>query len=140
MTSDSIRAARLQAEKSVADMPEGELKVKAFEVVLHHLLELDSAAHALPIREEGRQAHASKPTGTKVDAGSTVGRILALKAERFFDQPRGLSEIQDELKVHGWIYQLNNLSKPVQQIVRRRLLRRALAQDGNRNVYRYFNP
>lgn len=66
---DHIIQARKNAEQAVADMPEGELRTKAFEVILKHILSAthegneDTADAYLPINRGSRKAAKSRTTG-----------------------------------------------------------------------------
>jgi hypothetical protein len=52
MNAKKLVELRQAAEKAVADMPDGELKVKAFEVILGHMIETpDEPRRAKPCRE-----------------------------------------------------------------------------------------
>jgi len=134
---------RKQAEQAVAEMPDGELKVKAFEVVLTHLLEASQMAPATT----SERAAVPKPSGGKISATigglrSLSGRILVLKDEGFFNKQRTISEVREELSAHGWHYPLTTLSGALQALVRppKNQLRRVRVQQGKRKIWKYSNP
>jgi len=129
-TADLI-AVRKKAEDSIADMPDGPLKIKAFEVILGSLLagSLEAMGSEAP-----RNHEASKP------ASSLSERVGLLAEEGFFAQPRGLSEIQSKLAEHGWHYAQHNLSTPLVRLVRQRTLRRLQVSDGGKKVWKYSLP
>ena len=71
---------RKQAEKAVQDMPDSEFKLKAFEVILNHLLAPGKAQLTSELQSERHQSTKSSLTKTEeADAKSTQGRILVLK-------------------------------------------------------------
>src|SRR3990170_1734164 len=76
MNAKKIVELRREAEKAVAEMPDGELKVKAFEVILNHLL---AGPDVVTVRT-GEGEKEAKPKGgkEKVTATSIGGRILVL--------------------------------------------------------------
>ncbi len=131
---------RKQAERAVADMPDGELKLKAFEVMLSYLLG-GSKAGAPAIPEEpvvqGRKIPQAKESK---QASTLVGRILVLRDEGYFKSLRALGEVRDELKAHGWHYPLTTLSGTMQTLTQRRELRRLQSPHGKKKVYKYSNP
>src|SRR5256885_14656238 len=95
---------RKQAEKAVAEMPDGELKVKAFEVILAHLL---AASEVAPVRPALGQMPSRPPRAGKEEQTSLrslTGRLLVLKDEGFFKNQRAISEVKEELSAHGWHY------------------------------------
>ncbi len=132
MSGAGIISARRQAEEAVADMADGPLKVKAFEVILNSLLRTDAPqlGGGLPAVQLSR-----KPTPS-----SLADRIDLLAEEQFFAEPRSLSEIQEKLREHGWHYPQTNLSTPLVRLVRQRKLRRLQLTVGNKKVWKYALP
>jgi len=148
MDPDSVIEARKKAEHAVADMPEGDLKLKAFELILNRFLSVCedlSAGRTGRLKRSGSsEVRGNQNPGNveKPDAvpRSTPGRILHLKAEGFFGEQRGIGEIREELQTHGWRYPLTALSGAMMKLVGARELRRERVNEGNRKVYKYFNP
>lgn len=144
MDEKQLIAARQAAERAVADMPEGDLKVKAFEVILGRLLAVPNEQRATPPssrkRTEARTGQDSSLHQSQAVPTSTPARILALKREGFFSEERGISEIRDELQTHGWRYELTALSGALMNLVRSRELRRAKVIASGKSSYKYFNP
>lgn len=87
--SDKLKEIRKKALEAIDDMPEGELKTKAFEIILQHLLASESSHKSIEIASAPTHAH-SKGKETKTQPGSTKSRILLLKDEGFFAVPRSL--------------------------------------------------
>ncbi|HTZ95485.1 MAG TPA: hypothetical protein VMB18_03740 [Terriglobales bacterium] len=151
MDEKALTEARQKAERAVADMPEGDLKLKAFELILTRLL---YSSGDTAISDDGGVQRSKGHPRTRTRAGSppsdvlavdtppisTPTRILQLKKEGFFSEERSISEIQDELRTRGWRYETTALSGPLIGLVQARELRRAKGQDGNKTIYKYFNP
>jgi len=136
MNAKRLVEVRQAAEKAVSDMPDGELKVKAFEVILGHMMqELD--APAKPAHRAAKAASASGKTKEKANTKSSVGRILVLREEGFFNSPKSIAEVCDELASNGWHYPQTSLSGPLQTLVQRRELRRKSGTKGNKKVWLY---
>jgi hypothetical protein len=127
--------ARKKAEAAVADMADGALKTKAFEVILQSLLVLPATPQ---VRSESSGV-AEKP-GKRETGSSIAARIQSLEDEDFFSEPRSLSEIQEALRTHGWHYPQGNLSTPLVRMVRDRKLRRLQLSEGNKKVWKYSFP
>jgi len=131
--------ARMRAEEAVRDMPDGELKVKAFETLLKHVL-----SDAVSIREKAEPTPKVRPT--RVDTAgappkSCAERILSLKDDGFFKSQRSIAEIRTELKKNGWHYPVTSLSGPLQSLIRNRKLRREDVQGGEaRKGWKYSDP
>jgi len=138
MNTKSLVKLRKAAEKAVVDMPDGDLKVKAFEVILAHMIEAQGAAVKSVGKavDEGSRRQQRKPENTR----STTGRILVLRDEGFFRNQKSIAEICDELATHGWHYPLTSLSGPLQVLVQRRELRRMRDKKGNKRVWVYSEP
>lgn len=147
MDANSLIEARKKAELAVAEMPEGELKIEAFKLILNRLLSDGGSAVS---ERKGRSSryrgkNQNRNTSSEAHEGvaiprSAPARILELKAEGFFDEQRGISEIRDELQTHGWRYDVTALSGTLMKLVRQRELRRSKVDDGNKTTYKYFNP
>jgi hypothetical protein len=134
LTPDKLKEIQKKAREAVSDMPEGELKTKAFEVFLQHLLAYE--VHP-PV---SRQFHTTQKTKleqrkTSREPGTVKSRILLLKDEGFFQVPRTIADVKNELHAHGWIHPNTALSGPLQGLVRERHLRRVKDK-----VWKYVNP
>lgn len=129
---------RQTAEEAVSDMPEGALKVKAFEVILNNLL-LSGEKGALDKDDPGgrRRAKRQQPSKKEGVPASRRGRILQLKDEDYFRDQRTISDVRQELATHGWHYPLTALSGVLQDLVQRRELRRQKAAEGKKRVWKY---
>jgi hypothetical protein len=143
-TTDEIVRLRAQAEEAVAGMPVGDLRVKAFEVILGHLLEGDSVpSTAAEQREPTKKAGKAPERPSKaapVERDSLRNRILVLREEGFFKAPKGIGETRKGLQEHGWIHDVTAMSGPLQALVQKRDLRRTRGTDGTRGTWKYVNP
>lgn len=139
MDAKKIIELRKQAEKSVAEMPDGELKLKAFEVILGHLLAAGQSkpthTTTIPQTKESKQEVAAE-----IDADTADGRILVLKDEGYFKTPQSIGRIRQELQAHGWHYPVTTLSGTLMSLVQKRKLRRQKGKEGNRQLWVYTNP
>jgi len=137
MQHDELQALRKRAELAVADMSDSELKVKAFEVILGHLLVTAGEGADKTPKHETTALTKRRPATA---ATSMRARILSLKDEGFFANQRTIGDIQAELAAHGWHYPLTNLSGKLQSLVRARELRRMKVNRGNRTLWMYSAP
>ena len=138
--SNSLAELRKKAEAAVRDMPDGDLKGRAFETILTHLL----ASGAPPPSKnptESKKTPNKSPSPTANTPSSLAERILFLKGDGFFKDQRSISEIRQELKKNGWHYPVTSISGTLQRLVRSRELRREVGNDGDgRKGWRYSNP
>jgi len=70
---------------------------------------------------------------TKKSKMGVTDYLRELKEEEFFDKPKDLQEIKDELDGKGHIYPLNEISTPIVRLVRKRELGRM--KKNNKWVY-----
>ncbi len=131
---------RKQAEKAVAEMPDGELKLRAFEVILNHLLEGPRPSTTEDTQRKAPSSREMKGAKETSPARSIAGRILVLRDEGFFKNQKTIAEIREELRAHGWHYPLTTLSGRLQTLVQNRKLRRERAKQGAKKIWKYSNP
>jgi hypothetical protein len=139
MTADDLVKARRIAEEAVADMVDGPLKVKAFEVILSALLSGNSRGPNTYDKEPNPDRRTAD-RGSNKPPSSLAERINTLAGEGFLGEPRSLAEIQLKLAEHGWHYAQTNLSTPLIRLVRQRVLRRLTLAEGNKKVWKYSLP
>src|SRR6266403_515765 len=139
-----IIAFREIAMRAVEDMPDNELRVRAFEVILGRLLDAEVASSRGMSSAENLGPKAGKiprttasPSLRNRDPKSCSERIVSLRDDGFFKGPRTLGEIRSELQVRGWTYPVTSLSGPMQKLVQKRELRRMPGHDGS---YTYVAP
>lgn len=124
----------ISESKVVADQ---DLRGRAFEVILAHLLERSVILKS----SQASKGASSKLTGkTKESTPNTLqGRIQALKDDDFFKSQRTLGDVRGELRTKGWHYPATSISGPLQHLVRLRELRREQINDGKKKVWMYSN-
>ncbi len=135
---DKLKEIRKKAEEAVKGMPDGDLKTKAFEIFLNHLLSQQSQMVGEPtvtVAKGPKQSDKISKT-----PGSTRSRILLLKDEGFFQSPKSLGQVREELHAHGWILPPTTLSGPLQALVRQRELRRLKVKSVKGQLWKYVNP
>jgi hypothetical protein len=135
---DQLKELRKKAEEAVAEMPDGDLKTKAFEVILQHLLSVRSTPDQSGLPE--KRVQDKKQIVSPRQLSGAKSRILLLKNEGFFTVPRSLLEVKDELVAHGWVHPRTSLSGPLQSLVQERHLRRLKDQAAKKKVWKYVNP
>jgi hypothetical protein len=131
---------RKQAEQAVVDMPEGELKLKAFETILRHLLSTRGESNTQEAVTNKKPRSVPEVGSAKVPTSLTE-RILSLKSKTFFVNQRSIAEVRQELKKHGWHYPVTSLSGALQSLVQKGALRREMVAGGpGKKVWKYSNP
>ena len=134
MTEDSLIGARKRAERAVAEMDDGPLKIAAFQTILAKLL-TECAPEA-----QNRHSAAKEGASAKAQPNTISGRILTLKEEGFFKTQQSLGETRRALASRGWHYPLTTLSGAMQRLVRLRDLRRERVSGESKQLWKYSNP
>lgn len=140
MDTKKIVSARKEAEKAIAGMADGDLKVKAFEVILGHLLTDSSDGRKPPVVQKDNHKIKANPAKKGTVAKSTSARILVLREDDFFKTQRTMGDIKGELAAHGWHYARTALSGVLQTLTQQREIRRVRAKKGEKNVWLYSEP
>jgi hypothetical protein len=135
MNVQDIVLLRKKAESAVADMPDGELKQAAFEVAFSYLL----SGRASPSIIDQVPAQKKSAGARGENSATPTGRILALRDEGFFAEPRGIVDVQEELRGHGWHYALERLGTPLLRLVQQKQLRRNKVPEAGKRVWKYVN-
>jgi hypothetical protein len=132
---------RKQAEQAVDGMPDGDLKVKAFETILSHLLASKPHAAPAPKSELALRTKANTAEPAANSPSSLGARIQHLATEGFFASQRSIDDIRQELKKNGWHYPVTSISGPLQLLVQKRILRREnVLQEEGKKGWKYSNP
>jgi hypothetical protein len=139
MEVQKLKELRRRAEQATSDMADGELKVKAFEVILNNLLRGGGDETAGGPAVPGVVSPQKRTPAARAAATTTRERILVLKAEGFFSKLRTIGEVHEQLAARGWHYPLSSLSGPLQRLVRDEL-RRQKVSEGATKVWKYSNP
>jgi hypothetical protein len=137
MNAKKLVELRQAAEKAVSDMPDGDLKVKAFEVILGHMMEQETDDDLKPARRAPKHSKRAEKVNEKANSKSSVGRILVLREEGFFKNQKSIAEVCDALASNGWHYPQSSLSGPLMTLVQRRELRRTSGKKGNKKLWLY---
>jgi len=135
MGNDVLVRARQKAEQAVKGMEDGPLKIAAFQTILAKLLDNFGVA-------EDKERHRPKRSKGIVEGqpATRKDRVLAIKAEGFFETQRALGEVRQALGARGWHYAVTALSGAMQELVRNRELRREKVSVGAKKVWKYSNP
>jgi len=135
MKKDELARAVAIAEAAVRQMPEGAMKVAAFQTILQELLQrqrADSTTEAPPAAPEAHRKRTAAAPAT-----GTTSRLMSLMDEGFFNQQRSLLEIRQVLAERGWHYKPEDIGTPVTRLVRQKHLRRVRVAEGGKKLWRY---
>ena len=76
----------------------------------------------------------------KVKEGGTQGRILDLRADGFFGEPRQVEQVLEELQVRGYHHNKSDVRMSLLRLARRKMLRRIVYGAARQKMFYYVNP
>jgi hypothetical protein len=131
-----VKQAAPDIESAVAAIADPGLRAAIGSVIMQRILQdVDGV-------ERARLTKASSPadfTGESRKAG-TQARILDLRSDKFFTEPRRLEEVLEELRVRGYHHNKSDVRMSLLRLARKKSLRRIPLGEGRQRMYLYVNP
>lgn len=141
--SEKIKEFRRTAEESVSDMPEGELKIKAFEVILQHLLSSamisdpasNAAGKALSTKNpRSKSSHRQESETARKKKKTLPDYIFQLREDGFFKEPRVPTEVHEKLQSIPYHCLINRVEVALVRMADRKILRLATKKSTIENI------
>jgi hypothetical protein len=85
-------------------------------------------------------AVSSSYSGGPARKSSTQARILELRSDNFFREPRRLEEVLEELRIKGYHHNKSDIRMSLLRLARKKLLRRIALGEGRQRMYLYVSP
>ena len=82
----------------------------------------------------------SANSASQVKKSSTQARILDLRSDNFFREPRRLEEVLEELRIKGYHHNKSDIRMSLLRMARKKLLRRIALGEGKQRMYLYVSP
>jgi hypothetical protein len=82
----------------------------------------------------------SANSASQVKKSSTQARILDLRSDNFFREPRRLEEVLEELRIKGYHHNKSDIRMSLLRLARKKLLRRIALGEGRQRMYLYVSP
>jgi hypothetical protein len=70
----------------------------------------------------------------------TQARVLELRDEKFFNDPRRLEQVLEELRIRGYHHNKSDVRMSLLRLARKKALRRIPLGEGRQRMYLYVNP
>jgi hypothetical protein len=70
----------------------------------------------------------------------TQARILSLRSDNFFRDPRRLEEVLEELRIRGFHHNKSDVRMSLLRLARKKSLRRIPLGEGRQRMYLYVDP
>jgi hypothetical protein len=90
--------------------------------------------------EESPSAMGWPSTSGLIRKSGTQARILDLREERFFAEPRRLEQVLEELRIRGYHHNKSDVRMSLLRLARKKSLRRIPLGEGRQRMYLYVNP
>jgi hypothetical protein len=79
-------------------------------------------------------------SGDPARKSGTQSRILDLRSDSFFREPRRLEEVLEELRIKGYHHNKSDVRMSLLRLARKKLLRRIALGEGRQRMYLYVSP
>lgn len=126
-----------EVEVAVSSIKDPHLRGIIAGVIMQRILqevendEADASATVLP--------STSSVSGNEIRKGGTQARILDLRDERFFAEPRRLEQVLEELRIRGYHHNKSDVRMSLLRLARKKSLRRIPLGEGRQRMYLYVN-
>jgi hypothetical protein len=90
------------------------------------------------LRPEGKQP-SPVLSGEGKEIGGTQGRVLELKAEGFFSEPRNVEQVQAQLRLKGFYHNESDVRMSLLRLAKKNLLRRIQDHNTGRTIFLYVD-
>ena len=135
---EASRQAARDVESAVAAVKDPHLRGVIAGVIMQRILdEVDT-------NERGASATVSSASssfsGDPAKKSGTQSRILDLRSDSFFREPRRLEEVLEELRIRGYHHNKSDVRMSLLRLARKKLLRRIALGEGRQRMYLYVSP
>jgi len=126
-----------EVEVAVSSIKDPHLRGIIAGVIMQRILqevendEADASATVLP--------STSSVSGNEIRKSGTQARILDLRDERFFAEPRRLGQVLEELRIRGYHHNKSDVRMSLLRLARKKSLRRIPLGEGRQRMYLYVN-
>jgi hypothetical protein len=132
------RQATREIESAVSVIKDPHLRGVLGGVIMQRILD------EVDVNERSATARAfatgSSYSGDPVRKSGTQSRILDLRSDSFFRDPRRLEEVLEELRIRGYHHNKSDVRMSLLRLARKKLLRRVALGEGRQRMYLYVSP
>ncbi len=132
------RQAAREVEAAVSAVKDPHLRGIIAGVMMQRILEEVGNNESLPVARVVPST--SSDSGSQIKKGGTQARIMDLRSDSFFREPRRLEEVLEELRVRGYHHNKSDVRMSLLRLARKKSLRRIPLGEGRQRMYLYVNP
>ena len=132
------RQAAREVESVVSAIKDPHLRGVVAGVIMQRILDEVDTNEKISLQEASPVS--SSYTGDPVRKSGTQSRILDLRSDDFFRDPRRLEEVLEELRIKGYHHNKSDVRMSLLRLARKKLLRRIALGEGKQRTYLYVSP
>lgn len=133
----SKQAAR-EVESAVSAIKDPHLRGVVAGVIMQRILDEVDTNEKISLQDASPVI--SSYTGDPVRKSRTQSRVLDLRSDDFFRDPRRLEEVLEELRIKGYHHNKSDVRMSLLRLARKKLLRRIALGEGKQRTYLYVSP
>jgi len=127
-----------EVESAVSAIKDPHLRGVIAGVIMQRILDEAVSSEAM-VSAAGRPS-ISNVSGSAARRSGTQERILGLRDESFFAEPRRLEQVLEELQIRGYHHNKSDVRMSLLRLARKKSLRRIALGEGRQRMYMYVNP
>jgi len=134
---DLAKTVAPEIEAAVAEVKDPHLRTAIAAAIMQRILQ------GIPEARTEKSTSFAQGAGdvkNEASASGTQGRIVGLRAEDFFSEPRRLEQVLEELRVKGYHHNKSDVRMSLLRLARKKLLRRIPFGSGRQRTFLYVNP
>lgn len=132
------RQAAREVESAVSTVKDPHLRGVIAGVIMQRILDevdINEKSASVPVTVQS-----SSYPGDAVRKSGTQSRILDLRSDDFFRDPRRLEEVLEELRIKGYHHNKSDVRMSLLRLARKKFLRRIALGEGKQRMYLYVSP
>jgi hypothetical protein len=135
------RQAAREVESAVSTVNDPHLRGVIAGVIMQRILdEVDTNERGASATISSASSASSNFSGDPARKSGTQSRILDLRSDSFFREPRRLEEVLEELRIKGYHHNKSDVRMSLLRLARKKLLRRIALGEGRQRMYLYVSP
>lgn len=135
------RQAAREVESAVSTVKDPHLRGVIAGVIMQRILdEVDTNERGASATISSASSASSNFSGDPARKSGTQSRILDLRSDSFFREPRRLEEVLEELRIKGYHHNKSDVRMSLLRLARKKLLRRIALGEGRQRMYLYVSP
>jgi hypothetical protein len=129
-----------EIEAALSDVKDSRLRATIAAAIMQRVLTLSPASRGERLGEATYPAARADARGEVGRASGTQGRILDLRSDSFFAEPRRLEQVLEELQIKGYHHNKSDVRMGLLRLARKKLLRRIPYGTGKQETFLYVEP